>query len=108
MSCFSKLREVWYNFRHRKHEQSPGTATTVNPISDDSTQEDPYGALSEIAATSPVERLQSDDTPVDPASDDWAREDPYGALSEVTAPAPVGRPENEHKDTIEKHLYHSS
>jgi len=112
MFRFQKVREVFAAFTHRKADtesttqkpknadnryseaSSSGTQKPQVPHKHEDFDSDFYGALSEIAAPAPVERLSEADLARHPSLETGyknSRDDPYGSLSEVAAPEPVER-----------------
>ncbi|KAJ5993412.1 hypothetical protein N7451_009136 [Penicillium sp. IBT 35674x] len=111
MFHFQKFREVFATLTHRKADAepteqkpknadnrysegvSPGTKKPQLPHKYEN-YDDYYGALSEVAAPAPVERLSEAELARHPSLEtgyENSRDDPYGSLSEVAAPQPVER-----------------
>lgn len=111
MAYLQKLRNFFATLTHRKPSAEPTGQTSQNanknrqeapahtrepfePQGHEDSDSDPYGALSEIAAPEPIERLSEAELARHPSLEqgyEIFRWDLYGALSEIAAPEPVQR-----------------
>lgn len=89
----SRHTEPPHSAENAREATQPNKDSTFQQEQDDS-DDDPYAALSEIAAPEPVERLSEAELARHPSLEQGyenSRDDYYGALSEVAAPEPVER-----------------
>ena len=112
MAHFQKVRDVFAALTRRRADAEPteskrndpnnhhcaaGSSQTREPVlfrKHEDAEDDFCGALSEIAAPGPVERLSEAELARHPSlekSYENSRDDPYGSLSEVAASEPVER-----------------
>ncbi|KAJ5190216.1 uncharacterized protein N7498_009201 [Penicillium cinerascens] len=112
MTQFKKVRSILNAFMNRKtndeatgplqqdkdnqsREAGPSHQKTPPlPQESEDSDDDFCGALTEVAAPEPVERMSEAELARHPSLEQGyadSRDDPYGALSEIAAPGPVER-----------------
>ncbi|KAL4781668.1 hypothetical protein BJX76DRAFT_334865 [Aspergillus varians] len=109
MTAWAKIKSLFRVSDRPKHAESPrlGIKRTAqnknhgNTPGQDSDEEDPCGALSEVAAPEPVQRLTPEDLARHPSleqrlsdisrSGHNSEDDIYETLSELAAPEPIER-----------------